>query len=254
MTLWGLLGQTGEGKTEWLAYLGFLLRQAGTLVHSNIHLNYKYEPINTIEELNDLPLEGNRVFLLDELWITGDSYEFTGLQSKRDVQLLTRFLLQARKADVDVVHTNQTFEQLAPRIRRNTSLLLRPRITLSFNMRSCEFTLDEPHPNKGIAPYVENIKFFDVYDRYLGFDVPFIVYPAHLYYDTRERVKPTPSVNTNRIMEQYRDFDGTKSELESALIEIEKFSQKEAKVKANFISAMQANPLLWKIYNEKNKR
>lgn len=252
--IWSLLGQTGDGKTNYLAFLGFLLQQAGTIIHSNIHLKYPFEYISTLEELKELPLMGNRLFLLDELWMTGDSYEFTGLQSRRDVQLLTQFILQARKVDADVIHTNQTFEQLAPRIRRNTSLILRPRITLSFNMITGQWTIEEPTPNKRIVPYLMNIRFSDMYDRYLGFDEPFITYPSHLFYDTRERVKPTPSMSTARIIEGYKDFDGTKQELESAFVEIEKMSKSESKSKANFITACNNNPLLWKIYQEKQKR
>jgi hypothetical protein len=251
-TIWGLLGLPGEGKTEFLAYLGFLFQEAGTTIHSNIHLKYPYQHIHTIEELSELPLEGDRLFLLDELWASADSYDFTGIQSKRDVQLLTRFLFQCRKVDAFCVHSNQTFEQLAPRIRRVTALLLRPRIILSFNEITREFTTDAPHPSTHISPYLMNVKFFDTFDRYLGFDEPYIVYPAHIFYDTREKVKPTPSINTNRLYEKYKDFEGTKEELISVFVEIEKMSRSESRMKANFILACSSNPLLLKLLKERN--
>jgi hypothetical protein len=248
--IWGLLGQTGDGKTAILAYWGFLLHLAGTIVHSNIHFNFPYEPIENIEALKELPLEGNRIFLLDELAQTGDSYDF----NKPDVQLLTSFIVQARKVDADVIHTTQTFDMIAPRIRRNTSLLMHPRIVLSYNEKTGEVTDEKPHPNTGIVPYIMNVKWYDTYERYLGFDEPYMVYPCHMYYNTRERVKPTPSLNTNRLFETYKDFTGTRTELQTALVEIDRLSRTEAKNKANFIILCKNNPEYYKLFLEKQKR
>jgi hypothetical protein len=130
---------------------------------------------------------------------------------------------------------------------------MRPRILLSFNELTKEWTTESPHPKKHIVPYLINVKFFDTFDRYLGFDEPYIVYPCHIFYNTRERVEPTPSINMNRLMETYHDFEGTREDLKSALVEIEHLSKADAKHKSNFIFLARDNPHLWKLFLSKQK-
>jgi hypothetical protein len=238
--IWSLLGETGDGKTIFLAYQGYNAYLTGTTIHANFHLNYPYQPIRNIEDLKELPLEGNRLFLLDELWMTGDAFE----SNNKVVRLLSQFILQARKKNADVIHANQHESQLVSRIRVNTSLFLKPRITLCFDEINQCFTSQPPHPDTHIVPYMINIRFYDKFLQYLHYGEPYIVYPAHIYYDTFERIEPTPTLNYDRLIEKHKNFVGSRTELASVLEKIDHLSHREAMSFSNFINAMKENDYL----------
>jgi hypothetical protein len=248
--IWGILGETGDGKTIYQAHIGYNSYLAGTIIHANFKLNFPYEHIYNIEDLKELPLSGKRLFLLDELWITGDSFE----SQNKIVRLLSSFILQCRKKNADCIHTNQTEMQLVSRIRNNTSLFLKPRITLSYDENNKIFTHETPHPDKGIVPYIINVRWYDKYLNYLNYDEPFAVYPAHLYYNTHEEMKPLPSLNTDKLLIKYEDFNGSRAELSAVLEKLESMSHREALSFSNFIHAIKENPNLRSLIVKKNEK
>lgn len=246
--IWGLLGETGDGKTEYLAYMGYQSHLAGSIVHANFKLKYKYNPITTIEELKEIPLGGQRIILLDEVWMSGDAFE----SGNKQVRLLTQFILQARKKHADVIHTNQHESQVVKRIRVNTSLYLKPRITLSYHEASKTFTNDPPHPNKGIVPFMMSVRFYDKFFNYLKYDEPFMVYPAHIYYDTLEEVKQLRTVNYERIAKKHERFEGSAIALADVLERKEGLTKSDAKGFARYLMTMRANEYLNE-FKEKHK-
>lgn len=247
--IWCLLGETGDGKTIFLSYLGWKNYLAGTKIYANYHLNFPFEYIESIEDLRDIPLEDGikKLILLDELWLSGDAFDS---QSKQ-VKLLSQFILTCRKKNSDVIHTNQHESQLVKRVRINTSLFMKGRILLSYHEPTKTFTFETPHPMKQIVPYIMSVKFYDKYMKYLNYEESFDVYPAHLYYNTNEDMKQMKTVNYERLAEKYESFKGSMTALSDCLERLDGLGRKDAQGYARFLMTMKTNEYL-KEFKENN--
>lgn len=247
--IWGILGDTGEGKTLYMSYMGYQSLCANSEVISNFPLNYTHTLVKSIDDLKGITLGENKILLLDELWLSGDSYNSGNVF----VQKLARILLQCRKLDTDCIHSNQTQMQLFKRIRENSSMYLTPRVTMSYNELTNNFTFEKPHPKKNIVPFTMSVKFFDKWLRYLNYDEPFLVYPAHLFYNTREFMQPLKTVNYKKLSEKYENFVGSVQMLSDCLQRIDGLTKPDAQGFSRFLIALKKNENLKLIAEKEGK-
>ena len=244
--IWGVLGDTGSGKTEYMAYLGWQALCAGSKVHSNFPLAYEHYPIKTIRDLKDIPLDGDRVILFDELHLTGDAYD----SQSPMVRKMAAFIVMARKKDCDIIHSNQHESMVVKRVRVNTSMFLKPAIALSFDENKRVYTFESPHPSKGIVPFLMNVRFFDKYVNFINYEDTFVVYPAHLFYNTREEMDEIRMVDYKKISAKYENFVGTRRDLTACLERIDQLTHKDAEGFAGFLMSLKANAYLKELKNE----
>lgn len=240
--IWCLLGDTGDGKNifgSWFAYQNYL---AHSSIYANYHLNFPFNLIEYTEDLNEIPIDDDspKLILIDELHLTGDAYD----SQSRKTRKFARFIVQARKKDADVIHFNQHESMIVKRVRVNTSLYLKPRITLCLNEDDMTFTTDKPDikrfPNR--IPYIINIRWYNKFMVYEGHDIPYVIYPAHLLYDTRETLDELHTVDYDRIEKRYKDFNGSVDELIEMFVRKEGLGRTDAKSFGRYLEALKKNP------------
>lgn len=124
MTLVGIIGELGSGKTLSLAWLMQHNFYRGRQLYSNFHLKppLRYTPIKSIEEIEDMR-EG--VFGGDELWLWLDSRA-----SRTKVNRAVAMILgKSRKRGIDIIYTTQSFKQIDIRIRNITDFIIEPKLS-----------------------------------------------------------------------------------------------------------------------------
>ena len=122
MVLMAFVGELGAGKTLSLTYFAYLNHLKGVKVYSNYHLNFPYEPVRTLEDIEDMR-EG--FFAGDELWLWMDS---RASQNKKN-RVISSILLKSRKRGIQIAYTTQSFGQIDVRVRRITDFLAVPMLT-----------------------------------------------------------------------------------------------------------------------------
>lgn len=121
MTLIGIIGTMGTGKTlalTWLAYHQY--NKFKRTVYSNYHLTQiPYIPISSKIDVKDM-VDG--FVALDELWFWADSRKSTSHQNR----FINGILLKSRKRMLEIGYTTQSLNQIDKRIRDNTNYLVVP--------------------------------------------------------------------------------------------------------------------------------
>jgi energy-coupling factor transporter ATP-binding protein EcfA2 len=129
----GITGAKGSGKTLVMTMMAAILEKEGKKILSNYRLKIPHTLISQDIIKNysdkDTPLH-DCVLLLDEIHILMDcrtSFKNT---------IITYFLLQSRKRDVDIYWTSQNFGQPEKRLRENTDYII-----------ECDGHYDREHKN-----------------------------------------------------------------------------------------------------------
>lgn len=119
MVLMAFVGELGAGKTLSLTYFAYLNFLKGVKVYSNYKLAFPFEPVRTVEDIEDMR-EG--FFAGDELWLWMDSR----VSHSRKNRVISAILLKSRKRDVQIAYTTQSFGQIDLRVRRITDFIACP--------------------------------------------------------------------------------------------------------------------------------
>jgi len=122
MVLMAFVGELGAGKTLSLTYFAYLNYLKGIKIYSNYHLNFPYEPVRTLEDIEDMR-EG--FFAGDELWLWMDS---RASQNKKN-RVISAILLKSRKRNIQIAYTTQSFGQIDLRVRRITDFIAVPMLS-----------------------------------------------------------------------------------------------------------------------------
>lgn len=113
MSLFGIVGELGSGKTLTLSYLAlknWLIK--GRIIYSNYHLYHiPYFEITTVRQL-DIMIEG--VFVADEFWVNVDARTSTKSRNR----IVSDIARRSRKRNLEYIYTSQTLDQIDKRIRK----------------------------------------------------------------------------------------------------------------------------------------
>lgn len=121
MPLWGVVGKMGAGKTLWMTYsLAILKAERKMKILANYNLHFPYEPIDMNALLDPNSQISNCAIGLDEFWVWADSRASSSNVNK----MVSYFLLQSRKRDVEIFATAQSYDQLDKRFRKNADYIV----------------------------------------------------------------------------------------------------------------------------------
>lgn len=123
MTLTGITGGMGSGKTLFMTLLGYLEYLAGKSVQANYHLHFPFSYLNLttiMEQIKNQQQLQNIVLLIDEIHIAFDSRSSMSSRNRYG----SYFVLQTRKRDVSLYFTTQNIFQVDIRIRENLDRLV----------------------------------------------------------------------------------------------------------------------------------
>jgi hypothetical protein len=121
MTLCGIAGDMGAGKTITLGMVGCKEFLAGGKIYSNMRLfGLPYIEVKNMEQISQME---KGIFLADELWLYADSR----LSASKKNLMVSRILTQSRKHNLSIFYTCQNASQVDKRIKIPTDLWLMPR-------------------------------------------------------------------------------------------------------------------------------
>jgi len=116
------IGGRNSGKTLSMTIEAYKKYKQGYKIYSNYHLNFPYTPY-TVDDLMSFAESGmyfgNTIFLVDEAHIYFDSYS----KGRRNM-IMSYFINQSSKNDIDVYLSTQFSRQLFIRIRLNTEVVV----------------------------------------------------------------------------------------------------------------------------------
>lgn len=202
-----ICGNLGAGKTATLSVFSYLAHLSGDKIYNNYTL--KGYPNNYIDKIEDLKnFVGERIFLsLDEFWIWSDSRNSTSGDSKK----IQQAMMQIRKRNVKNCYmTSQHFGQIDTRTRNITSSVMFPELI--------------KHPQTGY-PFLIKVRFLrDLYRPFNISQLPYFFLPTIINgfnvldnYNTNEIIEEPESFNLDSLMRKYKNYDGSKTELQSLL-------------------------------------
>ena len=112
----------GNGKTLSAVYLAYLEFQKGKKIYTNFYTSF-----STMYKMNDLIQVFGDNRLHDCLVIIDEGQVYlnnSGVSVKTRKSLITNFIAQTRKADIDIIITTQRFMQLHKELREQTDVIL----------------------------------------------------------------------------------------------------------------------------------
>ena len=112
----------GNGKTLSAVYLAYLEYQKGKKIYTNFYTSF-----STMYKMNDLIQMFSDNRLHDCLVIIDEGQVYlnnSGVSVKTRKSLITNFIAQTRKADIDIIITTQRFMQLHKELREQTDVIL----------------------------------------------------------------------------------------------------------------------------------
>jgi len=209
MAVFGIVGTIGSGKTLLMTFFALLQHIQGT----QIYANYKIIGVNSlsvesIEDILNVDKRAHKIVLLDELWLTADSRN----SMSNMAQFCAKSVLQSRKVKSDVYYTTQHLGQIDKRIRDITSLVYLPEIVGYYDNKPVAMNVNICKPNLyGELSIIKKFSIPLMYGDKFVCDL----------YDTSEIVEEMDNpdnIQTDALIEQYKDFVGTKSKLKSTII------------------------------------
>lgn len=156
MTLIGIVGELGAGKTLALTYLAARNRLQGKQIYANYKLNFAYVPVTNPLQISSMK-EG--FFAADELWTWADSRASGSKKNK----FITPILAKSRKRGIHIGYTTQYFKQIDVRIRMVTDFIGIP--VISKDMKRCVLNIYTNYSGKLMKTYKFNTEdVFSLYD------------------------------------------------------------------------------------------
>jgi hypothetical protein len=177
--LLGICGNLGSGKTCTLTFLGTYFYKRGHNIFANYHLKFKYTPINSLEDIDNVK---QGIFLGDELWGWIDARASISEKNKQ----IAKILLRSRKRGVDIFYTAQHFKQMDVRVRRITDMLLFP----------------ELYPTGKCV-----IKFFNVFGDRVRRPIAYNANKIFNLYDTTEEVKEIEGFEGRKAVRMLKEIE-----------------------------------------------
>lgn len=120
----GIFGELGCGKTLLLSLLGKYFYDLGYRIYANYHFALAHELITDLNQLKNIDIKYNSVFLFDELYVSADARQHG---TEQNIEL-SKWILQSRKKKVSLFYTAQYIRLVEQRIRMITQILLKPEI------------------------------------------------------------------------------------------------------------------------------
>jgi len=229
------LGRLGTGKTLILTKLGYIGFKEGKEVYADYHLKFDYTHINTLLDITNIEDTKNKIFLFDECWISADSREF---MSKQNI-LISRFMLQSRKKNFDVISSAQDIGQIERRIRLVNDIILLPEILNREDnndpkSKPIEIVVEKYHKDVSGNYNFTNKTIYDVRG-------------VCDLYDTSEIIKPmdTQKIYVDEFKKKYKDIikrymnderKMSKKELKTLLILDDNVTNSDAEMLCEYIS------------------
>jgi len=201
MTVYGIVGDIGCGKTLLMTYLGYQCYLDGYTVYANYNLKFPYIPIDQIKDIDFMQTFPN-IVLIDEAWITADSRKASTYKNIA----LSKSVLQSRKQRADLIYTTQYANQIDLRIRQITKEFIIPEIM---------YWTQNDVPAIIKAEYFEAVNSFKFKEKGTRL---FDIYNTHLLYDTNQVIEETESENYDNLLIKYKGFEGTRKELVAVLM------------------------------------
>lgn len=121
MTLIGIVGELGAGKTLGLTYLAARNYAQGRKIYANYGLKIPFIPVRNPEQIMSMK---DGFFAADELWTWADSR----LSGSKKNKFITPILAKSRKRGIHIGYTTQYFKQVDIRIRMVTDFIAVPKI------------------------------------------------------------------------------------------------------------------------------
>lgn len=127
MGLTAITGNVGVGKTLSLVEIAYDYHKKGHVIYSNIHLNFPYNHINTIKELDNIRGELHKPAILawDEMWRWIDSRKWKAQKNDN----ITKLVLYSRHRNIKIYYTTQNLHQVEKRIRDITNVAIEPHLS-----------------------------------------------------------------------------------------------------------------------------
>lgn len=205
-------GNLGAGKTLGMSIMAYYNHLQGSKVYANYEISgYPVTKIDNAYMLKTMSADW-KTFALDEFWL---DFESRGSGS-RNIDMSQK-VLQWRKRGIEALITSQHISQLDVRIRNVTDLIMFPQVTFD----------NEEFPLYVTFYYTQNKRYhFDnmaVIKRLRSFSMP-VIFPDGFNvaenYETNEIVEELETEEHELIKtltDEYKDFDGTKTQLKSKL-------------------------------------
>lgn len=130
MTIIGLVGNRGSGKTLTMAIYGILHYIEGYTIYSNFHFDkIKYFNINNLQDFKDIKTTNN-IFLLDEIYMLADSRNSQSFANK----FVSQMVMQSRKIGHGgkniIMVSSPMFDTQDKRIRGLVDIVMEPTIVM----------------------------------------------------------------------------------------------------------------------------
>ena len=231
----GIFGELGTGKTMLLTLIGYYYFLKGWKIYSNYRVTFPHTLVKSLDDIKDLDLSKDSIFIFDELWITADARR----HSTDENITISQSILQSRKKRMSIFYTAQYPRLVEQRIRMITNYVLKPTI-VGFNPDSSPALMVVEKFARNSLGYVKP----------LGRTIPNVnLAEVGKLYDTEEVITPT-NVKTryeNLAAKYIKKFKKTKQlpkkkDLIAELVMEHKTPMNRAIVISDFILKKIVNP------------
>lgn len=120
----GIFGELGTGKTMLLTLIGYYYFLKGWKIYSNYKLKFPHVLVKSLDDIKNINIDNDSIFLFDELWITADARK----HSSDENITISQSILQSRKKRLSIFYTAQYPRLVEQRIRMITNYVLKPTI------------------------------------------------------------------------------------------------------------------------------
>jgi hypothetical protein len=190
MTIAGVVGDFGAGKTCTLTYLLWHNFLRGKKIYTNYNLfpPFEWEKIGSIEEVRDEWHEG--IFGADELWFWLNARCSMSKVNKELVRIISR----ARKRGNDLLFTAQTFRQIDVILRYWTDFILVPSLNRSETICKVEWYYKDSFESRYMGRFPRPFKI-----------IAYHTLPIFYLYDHREEIDVIEPLKEKKEVKQSKE-------------------------------------------------
>jgi len=234
MVLVAILGKLGSGKTLLLTKLGYMAYNEGKKVYADYHLKFDYTYINNLFDITKIENTDDKIFLFDEIWVSADAREF---MSKQNIEI-SRFILQSRKKNFNVISTAQHLDLIERRIRLVNDVILLPKILSRVDNNNLKSKPTQLLVEKYMKDILGNYRFinkiiYDVYDICDLYDTTEVIKPMNVQKVYAEDFKKKYDKIIKKYVNDKRKL--TKNELKTLLILDENINHSDVDMLCDYI-------------------